>query len=88
MAGSVAANNNKGPEMEYWSHQRQWLESSSVSRKLTASVEAVGTGAEENLIPTFKNDANKTLITSAGQTVYLHCQVENLGERSVSFENF
>ena len=37
----------------------------------------------ENLIPTFKKEANTSLITSAGQTVYLHCHVENLGERSV-----
>ena len=31
-----------------------------------------------------KVTTNSTLITSGGQTVYLHCQVENLGDRQVN----
>ena len=69
--------NNKAPEMEYWTQERhQWLE----TRKLTTTTDAT---ADEDLIPTFKKEANTTIITSAGQTVYLHCHVVNLGEREV-----
>ena len=82
-AFSSMANNevdNKGrPEMEYWNHQQhQWLDNSG---KLTTTTDSTN---EEELIPIFKKEANTTIITSAGQTVYLHCHVENLGERSVS----
>ena len=34
--------------------------------------------------PLMKVTTNSTLITSGGQTVYLHCQVENLGDRQVN----
>ena len=61
--------------MEYWSHPHQWLDAG----KLTST-----TDSTEELIPTFKKEANTTIITSAGQTVYFHCHIENLGERSVS----
>ena len=64
--------------MEYWSHQHQWLDTG----KLTTTTDA--TAENEELIPVFKKEANTTIITSAGQTVYFHCHVENLGERSVS----
>ena len=70
--------NNKAQEMEYWAHQHQWFETPG---KLTTTTETVTAKA---LIPTFKKETNTSLITSAGQTVYLHCHVENLGERSVS----
>ena len=33
--------------------------------------------------PFMKMPTNSTLITNGGQTVYLHCQVENLGDRQV-----
>ena len=70
--------NNKAPEMEYWTQERhQWLE----TRKLATTTDS--TSNAEDLIPIFKKEANATIITSAGQTVYLHCHVENLGERSV-----
>jgi len=72
-------NTNKGQEIEYWAHQHQWFETG----KLTTATDS--TSNSENLIPTFKKEANTSLITSAGQTVYLHCHVENLGERSVSW---
>ena len=65
-------------EMEYWNHQHQWLDTG----KLTTTTDS--SGEAEELIPIFKKEANTTIITSAGQTVYLHCHVENLGERSVS----
>ena len=37
--------------------------------------------------PSFLLEPNSTtsLVTSAGQTAYLHCLVRNLGDRSVSF---
>ena len=86
-AFSSLANNevdNKGrAEMEYWNHQHQWLDTG----KLTTTTDA--TAENEELIPVFKKEANTTIITSAGQTVYFHCHVENLGERSVSrYETF
>ena len=71
-------NTNKGQEIEYWAHQHQWFETG----KLTTATDSTASNSE-NLIPTFKKEANTSLITSAGQTVYLHCHVENLGERSV-----
>ena len=74
--GNSNLNANKESEMEYWDHQPQWFETGG---KLTTA-----TDSTEELIPTFKKEANTSLITSAGQTVYLHCHVENLGERSVS----
>ena len=71
--------NHKRFEMDYWTHQQhQWLDTGKV-------MTSTDTTAEEELIPTFKKEANTTIITSAGQTVYFHCHVENLGERSVSF---
>ena len=63
-------------DMEYWSHQ-QVLD-------FDHHTTAVTTTAEESLIPTLRKEVNSSIVTSAGQTVYLHCLVENLGERSVS----
>ena len=63
-------------DMEYWSHQQVV----DFNRPTTA----VTTTAEESLIPTLRKEVNSSIVTSAGQTVYLHCLVENLGERSVS----
>lgn len=76
--GSSSLNNvdNKAKEMEYWPHQ--WLE----AEKLMTTTASDTTS--QKLIPIFKKTANTSIITSAGQTVYLHCHVENLGERSVS----
>ena len=76
--GGSNVNTNKGQEIEYWAHQHQWFETG----KLTTANDSTASNSE-NLIPTFKKEANTSLITSAGQTVYLHCHVENLGERSV-----
>lgn len=38
---------------------------------------------EEEKIPFMKVTSNTSIITSAGQTVYMYCQVENLGDRQV-----
>ena len=76
--GGSNVNTNKGQEIEYLAHQHQWFETG----KLTTATDSTASNSE-NLIPTFKKEANTSLITSAGQTVYLHCHVENLGERSV-----
>lgn len=38
---------------------------------------------KEELIPSFKIEANTSLTTSAGQPAYFHCLVENLGDREV-----
>ena len=67
---------NPHMDMEYWSHQ-QVLD-------FDHHTTAVTTTAEESLIPTLRKEVNSSIVTSAGQTVYLHCLVENLGERSVS----
>ena len=68
---------NPKMELEYWSHH-QLLDV--VKTTTTTSV----TLGEESKIPTLKKDVNSTIVTSSGQPVYLHCLVENLGERSVS----
>ena len=36
-------------------------------------------------VPVFVNSTNTTVVTSAGQTVYLYCGVQNLGDRAVRF---
>ena len=67
---------NPHMDMEYWSHQ-QVLD-------FDRSTTAITTTAEESLIPTLRKEVNSSIVTSAGQTVYLHCLGGNLGERSVS----
>lgn len=36
-------------------------------------------------VPSFKLESNTSVVISAGQTAYLHCLIENLGDRSVSW---
>ena len=38
-------------------------------------------------VPVFVNTTNTTVVTSVGQTVYLYCGVQNLGDRAVSFND-
>ena len=61
-------------EMEYWSHH-QFLD--------IGATTAATTTLAESLIPTLRIN-NSSIVTSSGLPVYLHCLVENLGERSVS----
>ena len=75
--------------MEYRSHQQQWLETfvpgpnAAVRPGTSSGLIASDLADPSLLLPTFKKEANTSIITSAGQTVYLHCHVENLGERAV-----
>lgn len=36
-------------------------------------------------VPVFVNTTNTTVVTSVGQTIYLYCGVQNLGDRAVSW---
>ncbi|TRY66995.1 hypothetical protein TCAL_13929 [Tigriopus californicus] len=36
-------------------------------------------------VPSFKLESNTSVVISAGQTAYLHCLIQNLGDRSVSW---
>ena len=40
-------------------------------------------GASDSSLPSFVTGSNNTLVTSVGQTIYLYCGVNNLGDRQV-----
>ena len=40
-------------------------------------------GASDSTLPSFVTGSNNTLVTSVGQTIYLYCGVNNLGDRQV-----
>ena len=71
-------NENPKMELEYWSNHQI------LDVIKTTTTTSVTLGEESQQIPTLRKDVNSTIVTSSGQPVYLHCLVENLGERSVS----
>merc|ERR1719384_1585695 len=42
-------------------------------------------GASDSTLPSFVTGSNNTLVTSVGQTIYLYCGVNNLGDRQVTW---
>lgn len=42
-------------------------------------------GASDSSLPSFVTGSNNTLVTSVGQTIYLYCGVNNLGDRQVTW---
>ena len=72
-------------ETEYWPSHHQVFGIGGGGLMPTSAIGTKsGNAGEESLVPTLRKEVNSSIVTSAGQPVYLHCHVENLGERSVS----
>ncbi len=54
----------------------------------TFSLAMASSSSTGNLLPYFDFDVQRNVTVTVGQTGFLHCRVERLGDKDVSRENF